>query len=563
MKSPLFIYPLRLAFLLIIIIIGSCDNTQTTFKISNESKIVSISDTNNPLHGLIISFPQNEYIPETKVSVDIVSTPPFDELYLNSLSPSFEFRANVQDETNFAYPVQITIPLYNHLANIPIIGFYDKQNQAWKLIKVEQYDSLNNTLSFKTNHFSIYKAFEIDVGGISNIIQKIKSNFELVYPFPIKTNQGLEESTISGLKYIKEAAYMNLIRMSSDYELCKQRTSCKLLYEDLIRFISETIISQSTEKILTGVVLKGTTGASIVSVTFVIGEIISAVIVSDCLFCFLPNSTLSANFWVNFLTYHIAGMLLENSGEPFVSVEEIECPPRVGDVLKDLPVIKSLSKYKASVGDLIEINGCFLSGFEHDKNAIIENSNGTHAVLFGQEGSSDNLIIIRLDYKICQTNTSYSGEECEAWLTLDPGFYSIYVDPWTVSSNKVRLEIKDPHIGENKVADLSIQYISNFLLSSGKIDEGNVIDVVNDFQNIDLNGDHSFEILVFNSSKAGAKLAPTFLINQNPLQIIGEDFGPRVEVLKTRTNGYLDLKDYGPGGSVIKKWNGTKYANGS
>jgi hypothetical protein len=206
------------------------------------------------------------------------------------------------------------------------------------------------------------------------------------------------------------------------------------------------------------------------------------------------------------------------------------------------------------------LNGNFI---EHDKNAIIESSTGTHAVLFSQEGSSDNLIIIKLDYKICQTNTSYSGEDCKAWLTLDPGFYTIYAIPWSVSSNKVRLEIINPRLGETKVTDMSMQDIHNFLLSLGKIDQGDEIKVFTDFQNIDLNGDHIFELQVSNSSKAGAQLAPTFLINQNPLQIIGEDLGPRVEVMQTRTNEYLVLKDYGPDGSVSKKWNGKKYAGGS
>jgi hypothetical protein len=106
------------------------------------------------------------------------------------------------------------------------------------------------------------------------------------------------------------------------------------------------------------------------------------------------------------------------------------------------PVITSLSTISGPIGTKLEIKGCNFSGFEGDKNAWIENTKGVKGILYGEAGSTSNLIRATLKSPLCQKDNSYSGLPCAAWLTLNAGIYKIYVTPWGKESNKVNFTIK-------------------------------------------------------------------------------------------------------------------------
>jgi len=106
------------------------------------------------------------------------------------------------------------------------------------------------------------------------------------------------------------------------------------------------------------------------------------------------------------------------------------------------PVINSLSTYSGPVGTLVDIRGGNLAGFENDRNVWIESSNGTRGILYGDNSvSTSNLIRVTLNSPLCQTDNSYSGQPCNSWLNLTPGFYKFQVITPSGSSNKLNFEI--------------------------------------------------------------------------------------------------------------------------
>jgi hypothetical protein len=122
----------------------------------------------------------------------------------------------------------------------------------------------------------------------------------------------------------------------------------------------------------------------------------------------------------------------QTSGLPVSCVDEVE----------GLPVITSISPESGSVGTTIEIRGCNFSGFEGDKNAWIENGEGVKGILYGESGSTSNLLTLTLKSPLCQTDTSYSGLPCGAELSLSAGTYRIYVTPWGKTSNEAAFVIE-------------------------------------------------------------------------------------------------------------------------
>lgn len=117
-------------------------------------------------------------------------------------------------------------------------------------------------------------------------------------------------------------------------------------------------------------------------------------------------------------------------------------PTACKDEPEGVPVITSLSRYSGPVGIKLEIRGCNFSGFEGDKNAWIENSQGVKGRLYGEAGSTSKLLKVTLTSPLCQEDTSYSGLPCGAWLTLTQGIYKIYAMPWGKKSNEVSFSVK-------------------------------------------------------------------------------------------------------------------------
>ena len=131
-----------------------------------------------------------------------------------------------------------------------------------------------------------------------------------------------------------------------------------------------------------------------------------------------------------------------NPEEGLLGEEGMPSPITCIDKPEGIPIITWLSNHSGPVGTKLEINGCNFLGFEGDKNAWIENSNGVKGLLRGEAGSTGKLIKATLSSPLCSKDTSYSGLPCDASLTLVSGSYRIYVMPWGKKSNEVGFTIK-------------------------------------------------------------------------------------------------------------------------
>lgn len=127
---------------------------------------------------------------------------------------------------------------------------------------------------------------------------------------------------------------------------------------------------------------------------------------------------------------------------PKVDSPTVSLPTSCTEEPEGTPVITSISAGTGSVGTKLEIRGCNFAGFEGDKNAWIENSKGVKGLLRGDAGSTSKSLKATVNSPLCQKDTSYSGFDCDAFLTLTPGPYKIYVLPWGRKSNEVSFMIK-------------------------------------------------------------------------------------------------------------------------
>lgn len=121
--------------------------------------------------------------------------------------------------------------------------------------------------------------------------------------------------------------------------------------------------------------------------------------------------------------------------------------PDTADMSADVPVINSITPNNVRVGTIIEVRGKNFPGFEADLALWIENAQGVKGILFDEHHTSrgpedTGLIRAELPQRLCQKDTSYTGDECDAFLDLVPGIYKVYVEPWGVRSNVVELVIQ-------------------------------------------------------------------------------------------------------------------------
>ena len=106
------------------------------------------------------------------------------------------------------------------------------------------------------------------------------------------------------------------------------------------------------------------------------------------------------------------------------------------------PVITSINPTTAKIGDTVAVSGENLRGFEGDKNLWIQNvSSGVKGIIHGDAGASDQSIKFVLADKYCTADTSYSGAACPSYLTMTPGNYVIFANPWDVVSNEVKFTV--------------------------------------------------------------------------------------------------------------------------
>ncbi len=107
------------------------------------------------------------------------------------------------------------------------------------------------------------------------------------------------------------------------------------------------------------------------------------------------------------------------------------------------PSIFSITPSNAKVGDIIDIKGTNFAGFEGDKNAWIKNSAGVKGIVYGMiPDSTNSLIRFKLESHYCTKDNSYTGDGCREYLTITPGDYTLYVNPWGKMSNEINFTVR-------------------------------------------------------------------------------------------------------------------------
>ena len=133
-----------------------------------------------------------------------------------------------------------------------------------------------------------------------------------------------------------------------------------------------------------------------------------------------------------------------------------------------VPVITSITPSSGPIGTIIELKGTNLAGFEGDLDAWIENSKGEIAFLpgIGSTPRADQTIRIKIDSQLCKGNNNYSGLPCTSYLTITPGVYNIYTQPWGKTSNKVKFTVTSTNSGLVCPTDIKICSNGSYVVRS-------------------------------------------------------------------------------------------------
>jgi peptidoglycan hydrolase-like protein with peptidoglycan-binding domain len=105
------------------------------------------------------------------------------------------------------------------------------------------------------------------------------------------------------------------------------------------------------------------------------------------------------------------------------------------------PVINSISPAAGPIGTTITISGSGFLGFEGDKYLWVKNVSGVKGLLYGEPYGSDTSVRAVLPTRLCQTDVSYSGKDCPAYLDLVPGIYTIEATGWGGTSNSISFTV--------------------------------------------------------------------------------------------------------------------------
>lgn len=120
-------------------------------------------------------------------------------------------------------------------------------------------------------------------------------------------------------------------------------------------------------------------------------------------------------------------------------------PMRV-DLLEDktpTPILNDINPSMGSVGTTFTITGQNLNGFEGTTYLTLINQNGDKGVIeansYLPQGST-NLKFV-LPSQICTVSIGGSGKPCPSYLTITPGAYKIFAQPWSKQSNQLNVTI--------------------------------------------------------------------------------------------------------------------------
>lgn len=111
--------------------------------------------------------------------------------------------------------------------------------------------------------------------------------------------------------------------------------------------------------------------------------------------------------------------------------------------------ITSVSPLATKIGDTVLVKGYGFRGFEGDVDLSIENSSGIKALVCYSNGveanpcgfagnmNDDGNISFVLASKYCSVKNYQISTDCQSFMNIVPGKYSLYVSPWGKASNKV------------------------------------------------------------------------------------------------------------------------------
>lgn len=120
-----------------------------------------------------------------------------------------------------------------------------------------------------------------------------------------------------------------------------------------------------------------------------------------------------------------------------------QLPTSCKGISDGVPVITSLSKTSGSIGTMLEVKGCNLSGYEGDLNLTLERADGKKINLKDNFGSfrktADKLIKVAIK-EPCKKGemvaNDYSGISLQCdYVEITPGTYKVYTSPWNKLSN--------------------------------------------------------------------------------------------------------------------------------
>lgn len=120
-------------------------------------------------------------------------------------------------------------------------------------------------------------------------------------------------------------------------------------------------------------------------------------------------------------------------------------PMRV-DLLEDrtpVPILNNIDPSTGSIGAAFTLKGGNLNGFEGTTYLTLINQNGQKGVIgvnsyLPQGGTTLKFV---LPSQICTVSMGESGKPCPSYLTITPGAYKIYAQPWSKPSNQLNLII--------------------------------------------------------------------------------------------------------------------------
>jgi uncharacterized membrane protein len=295
----------------LVILIGftflACNNKKPLeLKLTPEITQYAVQDKKSELYGFEIQFPEGTISPNTTLQINKagVPDPEYETLDLSGVAVDLTLS---NGQSSFDRPVTITIPLHEAPDNPVFIGYYDPEMDTWQYIPPDTVTE--NSIKFYSDHLSIFVPIVFDIGGLSTTFKKISYDNDLVNYAKKISEPELSQTQIESLKKklndIMDYTYSRMMKMNDNYEACKSRTSCTMVYEDLFKYISGEVVSTITEKILLKFIVSES-GAPVIIMAYKIGAVIGSLILADCVLCFLPNSVVGNMFWLNLLKYNTA-----------------------------------------------------------------------------------------------------------------------------------------------------------------------------------------------------------------------------------------------------------------